>query len=84
MSRRASLLGRIDRIVESETYVGGHVESLESGVFRSDIPTSFQLDPAALQKLADNVDRDRRGAALAGTLASPRRSRVAKSARDLR
>lgn len=25
-------------VIESETYVGGHVEALESGVFRADIP----------------------------------------------
>ena len=26
------------KILESETYVGGHVEAIESGVFRADIP----------------------------------------------
>lgn len=26
-------------LIEAETYVGGHVEALESGVFRSDLPT---------------------------------------------
>ena len=26
------------RVMESETYVGGHVEAIESGVFRADIP----------------------------------------------
>lgn len=30
-------------LLESETYIGGHVECLDSGVFRSDIPTSFKL-----------------------------------------
>lgn len=39
------------KLVESETYVGGHVESLESGVFRSDIPVRFRLAPEALQKV---------------------------------
>lgn len=28
-------------MIESETYVGGHVESLESGVFRADLPERY-------------------------------------------
>ncbi|XP_057534123.1 DNA polymerase epsilon catalytic subunit A-like [Amaranthus tricolor] len=47
-----------NKLLESETYIGGHVECLESGVFRSDIPTSFKLDPSAYQQLIDNLDRD--------------------------
>ena len=39
-------------MLESETYVGGHVEALESGVFRSDLPTNFRLEPAAFDKVA--------------------------------
>ncbi len=46
------------RVVESETYVGGHVECLETGVFRSDLPVRFRLSPNALQGLIDHVDRD--------------------------
>ncbi|KAJ0021042.1 hypothetical protein Pint_31936 [Pistacia integerrima] len=38
-----------NHLLESETYIGGHVECLESGVFRSDLPTSFKLDPAAYE-----------------------------------
>lgn len=38
-----------NRLLESETYIGGHVECLESGVFRSDIPSSFTLEPSAYQ-----------------------------------
>ncbi len=34
-------------LLENETYVGGHVEALQSGVFRSDIPNHFKLDPSA-------------------------------------
>ncbi|CAN0531942.1 unnamed protein product, partial [Ectocarpus sp. 12 AP-2014] len=45
-------------LVESETYIGGHVECLETGVFRSDLPEKFRLVPSALQALIDNVDRD--------------------------
>lgn len=33
-------------VMDSETYVGGHVEALESGVFRSDIPCRFKMVPA--------------------------------------
>ncbi|EFJ15355.1 hypothetical protein SELMODRAFT_445541 [Selaginella moellendorffii] len=46
------------RLLDSETYIGGHVECLESGVFRSDLPTRFRLVPEAYQKLVDNLDRD--------------------------
>ncbi|KAI9994374.1 hypothetical protein PInf_010984 [Phytophthora infestans] len=45
-------------LVESETYVGGHVECLESGVFRADFLYDFQLVPSAFQQLIDNIDRD--------------------------
>ncbi|CAI5707059.1 unnamed protein product [Peronospora effusa] len=47
-------------LVENETYVGGHVECLESGVFRADFSYDFQLVPAAFQQLIDNIDRDLR------------------------
>ncbi len=30
-------------LLDTETYVGGHVESLESGVFRSDIACHFKM-----------------------------------------
>lgn len=36
-------------LLESETYVGGHVEALEAGVFRSDISTDFKIVPSAIQ-----------------------------------
>lgn len=38
-------------LLESETYVGGHVEALEAGVFRSDIPVDFKMVPSACQKV---------------------------------
>ncbi|XP_022730050.1 DNA polymerase epsilon catalytic subunit A-like isoform X3 [Durio zibethinus] len=47
-----------NHLLESETYIGGHVECLESGVFRSDLPTSFKLDPSACEQLISNLDRD--------------------------
>ncbi|CAL1710904.1 unnamed protein product [Somion occarium] len=43
-------------LLASETYVGGHVEALEAGVFRSDIPTHFKIVPDAVQKLIDELD----------------------------
>ncbi|KAJ2466415.1 DNA polymerase epsilon catalytic subunit [Coemansia sp. RSA 2337] len=44
-------------LVETETYVGGHVEALEAGVFRSDIPMHFRIDPEGAQRLIDELDR---------------------------
>lgn len=38
-------------LLASETYVGGHVEALEAGVFRSDIETHFKIEPDAVQKV---------------------------------
>lgn len=38
-------------LLESETYVGGHVEALEAGVFRSDISTDFKIVPEAVQQV---------------------------------
>ncbi|PAV80405.1 hypothetical protein WR25_03570 [Diploscapter pachys] len=41
--------------IELETYVGGHVEALEAGVFRADIPVRFRLVPTALARLQEEV-----------------------------
>lgn len=43
-------------LIESETYVGGHVEALETGVYRSDIPLNFQLSHSALNDLINEID----------------------------
>ena len=43
-------------LLESETYVGGHVECLQTGVYRSDIPVKFRLEPAGFQSLLDKLD----------------------------
>ncbi|KAK2800573.1 DNA polymerase epsilon catalytic subunit [Onygenales sp. PD_10] len=43
-------------LLDSQTYVGGHVESIEAGVFRSDIPVNFSLDPGAIDELLDDLD----------------------------
>ena len=45
-------------LLESETYIGGKVECLETGVYRSDIEYDFDLKPTAFQGLIDNIDRD--------------------------
>ncbi|KAI9179806.1 DNA polymerase epsilon catalytic subunit [Blastocladiella emersonii ATCC 22665] len=44
-------------LLTSESYVGGHVEALEAGVFRSDIPTKFKVDPETVAKLMADVER---------------------------
>lgn len=44
-------------LLHQETYVGGHVEALESGVFRADIPCRFRMVPEAFQQLIDNIDK---------------------------
>lgn len=43
-------------VLDQETYVGGHVEALESGVFRADIPCQFRIVPSACEKLLSNVE----------------------------
>lgn len=43
-------------LLESETYVGGHVEALQAGVYRSDIPNNFALVPEMAQQLIDDLD----------------------------
>ncbi|KAF9181365.1 DNA polymerase epsilon catalytic subunit [Haplosporangium sp. Z 11] len=43
-------------LLESETYVGGHVEALQAGVYRSDIPNHFNIVPETAQQLIDDLD----------------------------
>lgn len=43
-------------LLSSETYVGGHVESLRQGVYRNDLKQKFTLDSTAYQELIDTVD----------------------------
>ena len=43
-------------LLESETYVGGHVECLQTGIYRNDLPIKFRLEPKALQGLLDKLD----------------------------
>ncbi|KAI8849698.1 hypothetical protein BC829DRAFT_425255 [Chytridium lagenaria] len=43
-------------LLDTETYVGGHVEALEAGVFRSDLPMHFTLESSALVELIEEID----------------------------
>ena len=43
-------------LLDAETYVGGHVESIEAGVFRADIPVNFAVDPKAIDELLHDLD----------------------------
>ena len=45
-NKQESILNKLTEggnMMDSETYVGGHVEALESGVFRADIPCRFRM-----------------------------------------
>ncbi|XP_039270554.2 DNA polymerase epsilon catalytic subunit A-like [Styela clava] len=44
-------------VLDSETYVGGHVEAIESGVFRADIPCRFLGDPGGYNFLHGEVEK---------------------------
>ncbi|KAG5467022.1 hypothetical protein LSCM1_01201 [Leishmania martiniquensis] len=43
-------------LIDTETYIGGRVEALRSGVYRSDIPMKFDMNPDTYQSLMDDVD----------------------------
>ena len=44
------------QLLDSQTYIGGHVEAFEEGVFREDIPMEFALEEEAYQELIDQVE----------------------------
>ncbi|KAI9016029.1 putative POL2-DNA polymerase epsilon, calytic subunit A [Hyaloraphidium curvatum] len=44
-------------ILASETYVGGHVEALEAGVFRSDLDTKFRIGVEQVDQLIAELDQ---------------------------
>lgn len=59
-NKQESILNKLTEdghVLDQETYVGGHVEALEAGVFRANLPCRFRLVPEALQKLMDDVER---------------------------
>lgn len=43
--------------LDSETYIGGHVEALEAGVYRSDFTYKFKIDPTTMLRLIEQLDR---------------------------
>lgn len=43
-------------LLDNETYIGGRVEGLTSGVYRSDLPTMFHLEPKAYKELISKLD----------------------------
>ena len=58
-NKQESVLNKLTNdghMLDTETYVGGHVEAIESGVFRADIPSRFKVVPAACQKLIDGIE----------------------------
>ena len=44
------------KLVDTETYIGGIVEALESGVFRCDVDIDFRTNSRAYADLIENVD----------------------------
>lgn len=44
-------------VLQQETYIGGHVESLESGVFRADIPCRFRVSPEMVDTLIEKLPK---------------------------
>jgi len=43
-------------LLDTETYIGGHVEALRNGVYRCDIPVKFRMDPSVFQEMIEHVD----------------------------
>ena len=43
-------------LLHLDTYIGGKVECINSGVYRSDIPTKFRIEAEAYQELVNKVD----------------------------
>eukprot|EP01022_Parablepharisma_sp_SALTPOND_P011850 TRINITY_DN1509_c0_g2_i1.p1 TRINITY_DN1509_c0_g2~~TRINITY_DN1509_c0_g2_i1.p1 ORF type:complete len:2157 (+),score=297.67 TRINITY_DN1509_c0_g2_i1:3876-10346(+) len=43
-------------LLDTETYIGGHVEALKNGVYRMDIPVKFHMDPGTIQELIEHID----------------------------
>ncbi|KAJ3423383.1 DNA polymerase epsilon catalytic subunit a [Anaeramoeba flamelloides] len=45
-----------NNLLQSETYIGGHVEALRSGIYRADLENQFELDPTAFEELIEQLD----------------------------
>ena len=46
-----------NHLIDSDTYVGGHVEALKTGIYRSDFPQKFRVDKNVYKSLIDNIDK---------------------------
>jgi DNA polymerase epsilon subunit 1 len=44
-------------LLDMETYIGGKVECINSGLYRADLATKFKLDPEGYQGLVDDLDK---------------------------
>ncbi|KII67575.1 DNA polymerase epsilon catalytic subunit A [Thelohanellus kitauei] len=44
-------------LLENETYVGGHVEAIESGIFRADLKYRFKIDEKTVDKLLRDFEK---------------------------
>lgn len=44
-------------LIDSETYIGGRVEALRSGVYRANLPLQFNMNPDTYQNLIDDVEK---------------------------
>ena len=42
-------------LLQNETYIGGNVEALQSGIYRDDIPTNFDLEPSQYDVIIERV-----------------------------
>ena len=43
-------------MLETETYIGGHVEALRTGIYRSDVALDFSVDTTAIDDLEKSLD----------------------------
>lgn len=44
-------------LLESDTYIGGTVECLESGVYRNDLEYQFDMDPNTYEDMIHSIDK---------------------------
>lgn len=45
-----------NHLLSSETYAGGYVETIEPGLFRTDLPIHFKLDAKYIESLIENIE----------------------------
>lgn len=44
-------------LIDSETYIGGKVECLRSGIYRSDLAVDFRIDKECMMSMHNGVER---------------------------